>query len=141
MLVTAFWLLCMKAVSSTTPAVGLILLAVNGMGLLGAGIYPCDFECARTGASLSQTLHDLFAGIGYLVGVIGLFVFAFGLRGLAGWARLWPLVMTCAVAAALSLPLVAPDFTWHGAAQRVLEATFMIVILAVATRLWRSSDG
>lgn len=141
-LVTTFWLLCLKTISaSPTRAVGLILLAVNGMGLLGAGIYPCDFECARRDASLSQTLHDLFAGTGYLVGVIGLFVFAFGLRRLAGWSRLFPVVMTCAIVAALSLPLIAPDFIWHGAAQRVLEAAFMIVILAVAMRLWRSPEG
>ena len=139
-LLIAFWLLCLKALPFTgLRAAGLILLAANGAGLLGAGVYPCDFECARSDPSVAQQLHDLFGGLGYLSGVLGLFLLALGLRSLDGWLRLFPLVMICAVVAALSLLLIAPDFPWHGAAQRVLEASFMIVILAVALRLWRSS--
>jgi hypothetical membrane protein len=136
-LLIAFWLLGLKALPfSALRAAGLILLAVNGAGLLGAGVYPCDFQCARSDPSVAQQLHDLFGGLGYLSGVLGLFLLAPGLRGLDGWARLFPLIMTCAVVAALSLPLIAPDFPWHGAAQRVLEAAFMIAVLAVAMRLW-----
>lgn len=136
----AFWLLLLRPLPfSPLRAAGLILLAGNGAGLLGAGLYPCEFECARTDPGVAQQLHDLFGGAGYLSGVLGLFLLAPGLRGLDGWSRLFPLVMTCAVVAALSLPLIGPEFPWHGAAQRVLEAAFMIVILAVAARLWRSS--
>ena len=139
-LMIAFWLLCLKALPfNTLRAAGLILLAVNGAGLLGAGVYPCDFECARSDASVAQQLHDLFGGLGYLSGVLGLFMLAAGLRGPDGWSRLFPLVMSCAVVAALSFPLIAPEFPWHGAAQRVLEAAFMVVIVALAMRLWRSS--
>ena len=139
-LMIAFWLLCLKALPfNTLRAAGLILLAANGAGLLGAGVYPCDFECARTDPSVAQQLHDLFGGLGYLSGVLGLFLLALGLRSLDGWSRLFPLVMFCAVAAALSFPLIAPEFPWHGAAQRVLEAAFMVAILAVAVRLWRAS--
>jgi hypothetical membrane protein len=139
-LLIAFWLGCLKALPfSALRASGLILLAANGAGLLGAGVYPCDFECARIDPSAAQQLHDLFGGVGYLGGVLGLFALAAGLRGLEGWSRLFPLVMICAVVAALSLPLIAPDFIWHGAAQRVLETAFMIAVLAVAMRLWRSS--
>ena len=139
-LMIAFWLLCLKALPfNALRAAGLILLAANGAGLLGAGVYPCDFECARTDPSVAQQLHDLFGGLGYLSGVLGLFLLALGLRSLDGWSRLFPLVMFCAVAAALSFPLIAPEFPWHGAAQRVLEATFMVAILAVAVRLWRAS--
>ena len=139
-LMIAFWLLCLKALPfNTLRAAGLILLAANGAGLLGAGVYPCDFECARTDPSVAQQLHDLFGGLGYLSGVVGLFLLALGLRSLDGWSRLFPLVMFCAVAAALSFPLIAPEFPWHGAAQRVLEAAFMVAILAVAVRLWRAS--
>ena len=139
-LMIAFWLLCLKALPfNTLRAAGLILLAANGAGLLGAGVYPCDFECARTDPSVAQQLHDLFGGLGYLSGVLGVFLLALGLRSLDGWSRLFPLVMFCAVAAALSFPLIAPEFPWHGAAQRVLEAAFMVAILAVAVRLWRAS--
>ena len=139
-LMIAFWLLCLKALPfNALRAAGLILLAANGAGLLGAGVYPCDFECARTDPSVAQQLHDLFGGLGYLSGVLGLFLLALGLRSLDGWSRLFPLVMFCAVAAALSFPLIAPEFPWHGAAQRVLEAAFMVAILAVAVRLWRAS--
>lgn len=136
----AFWLLLLKPLPfSPLRAAGLLLLAVNGAGLLGAGVYPCDFECARTDPSVAQQLHDLFGGVGYLSGVLGLFALALGLRGPEGWARLFPLVLTCAIVAALSLPMIAPEFPWHGGAQRVLETAFMIVILALSMRLWRSS--
>lgn len=139
-LLIAFWLLCLKALPfSAMRTAGVILLAINGLGLLGAGVYPCDFECARNDPTVSQQLHDLFGGVGYLSGVLGLFALALGLRGLEGWSRLFPLVMSCAVVAALSFPLIAPEFPWHGAAQRMLEAAFMVVILAVAMPLWRSS--
>ena len=139
-LLIAFWLLCLKALPfSALRAVGLVLLAANGAGLLGAGVYPCDFECARSDPSVAQQLHDLFGGLGYLSGVLGLFLLALGLRGLDGWSRLFPLVMICAVAGALSFSLIAPEFPWRGAAQRVLEAAFMVAVLAVAMRLWRSS--
>jgi hypothetical membrane protein len=139
-LLIAFWLLCLKALPvSAVRVAALILLAANGAGLLGAGVYACDFECARNDPSVAQQLHDLFGGLGYLSGVLGLFMLALGLRGLDGWSRLFPLVMICAGVAALSLPLIAPEFPWHGGAQRVLEAAFMVVIVAVAMRLWRSS--
>jgi hypothetical membrane protein len=139
-LLVAFWLLHLKALPfSAMRTAALILLALNGLGLLGAGVYPCDFECARTDPTVSQQLHDLFGGVGYLSGVIGLFALAAGLRRLEGWSRLVPLVLACAVIAALSLVMIAPEFAWHGAAQRVLEAAFMIVIVAAAMRLWRSS--
>lgn len=139
-LLIAFWLLCLKALPvSALRVAGLVLLAANGAGLLGAGVYPCDFECARSDPSVAQQLHDLFGGLGYLSGVLGLFAMAASLRRLDGWSRLCPLVMICAVVATLSLPLIAPDFPLRGAPQRVLEAALMVAILAVAMKLWRSS--
>ena len=135
-LLIGFWLLCLKVMPlSAGRAVGFLLLAANGAGLLGAGLFPCEFECARDTPSATQLLHDLFAGLGYLSGVVGLFFLALGVRRLAGWSALFPLLITCAVVAVLSFVLISPDFVWHGAAQRVLETVHMIVMVTIAIRL------
>ncbi|MFS0709419.1 DUF998 domain-containing protein [Brevundimonas phoenicis] len=121
-------------------AAGFLLLVANGIGLLGAGVFPCELECARDAPSASQLLHDLFGGLGYFSGVVGLFFLALGLRYLAGWSGLFPLLATCAVVAALSFVLVSPDFLWHGAAQRVLETVHIIVMIAMAIRLLQTDE-
>ena len=81
-----------------------------------------ELESDDSGALTAMTPfgpHDAcrpFGGLGYFSGVVGLFFLVSGLRHLAGWSGLFPLLATCAVVAALSFVLVSPDFLWHGAA-------------------------
>ena len=44
------------------------LFALDGLGRIGAGVFPCDPGCA--GLSLSQDLHHLFATIGFCSGIL-----------------------------------------------------------------------
>lgn len=132
LLLVAFWLLC-AAVFPRSPlaVIGFILCALNGAGLFFGGVFPCDFECAVEGASASGMLHELLGGLGYLLGVAGVFVLAIASRGWPGGPRLFPLGLVCGTAAALMIPIIGPEFPWHGAAQRVLEAAFATWTIAV----------
>lgn len=56
---------------SALAVVACLLLALNGIGMAGAGVYPCDFECGRSDPSAAAMLHDLFGGLGYLCGIFG----------------------------------------------------------------------
>lgn len=44
------------------------LIALEGIGRIGAGVFPCDPGCA--GLSSSQELHRLFATVGFLSGIL-----------------------------------------------------------------------
>lgn len=132
LLLAAFWLLC-AAVFPRRPlaVVGFILCALNGAGLFFGGVFPCDFECAVEGASATGLLHEMLGGLGYLLGVAGLFVLAAASRGWPAGRKLFPLGLACGTVAALMIPIIGPEFPWHGAAQRVLEAAFATWTIAV----------
>lgn len=138
LLLAAFWLLC-AAVFPRSPlaVIGFILCALNGAGLFFGGVFPCDFECAVEGASASGMLHELLGGLGYLLGVAGVFVLAIASRGWPGGPRLFPLGLVCGTVAALMIPIIGPEFPWHGAAQRVLEAAFATWTIAVMIAISR----
>lgn len=132
LLVAAFWLLC-AAVFPRSPlaVIGFILCALNGAGLFFGGVFPCDFECAVEGASPSGLLHEMLGGLGYLLGVAGVFVLAIASRSWPGGHKLFPLGLACGIVAALMIPIIGPEFPWHGAAQRMLEAAFATWTIAV----------
>lgn len=138
LLLAAFWLSC-AAVCPRSPlaVIGFILCALNGAGLFFGGVFPCDFECAVGGASASGMLHELLGGLGYLLGVAGILVLAIASRGWPGGPRLFPLGLACGIVAALMIPIIGPEFPWHGAAQRVLEAAFATWTIAVIFALSR----
>jgi hypothetical membrane protein len=132
LLLAAFWLLCAALFPRSPLAViGFILCALNGAGLFFGGVFPCDFECAVEGTSASGMLHELLGGLGYLLGVAGVFVLAIASRRWPGGPRLFPLGLICGTAAALMIPIIGPEFPWHGAAQRVLEAAFATWTVAI----------
>mgnify|MGYP001179606616 CR=1 FL=1 len=45
-----------------------VLIALDGVGRIGAGVFACDPGCA--GFSMSQELHRLFATLGFLAGIL-----------------------------------------------------------------------
>ena len=42
-----------------------ILIAINGIARIGAGMFPCEVGCAFPRLLLSQKLHSLSAGVGF----------------------------------------------------------------------------
>ena len=60
----------------STLAAGLI--GLEGLGRIGAGVFPCDPGCA--GLSSSQELHRLFATVGFLSGILAAIVWGITFR-------------------------------------------------------------
>jgi len=48
------------------------LIALDGLGRIGAGVFPCDPGCV--GLSLSQNLHHFFATVGFSSGILATIV-------------------------------------------------------------------
>lgn len=137
-LLTAFWLLC-AILFPHRPLflLGFGLSALNGLGLFFGGVFPCDFECAVDGASLSGALHELLGGIGYLAGVVGVFLIGAAARRHAALRGLFTLSLICGIPAACVVWLVHPGFEWMGLAQRILETAFAVWAVGVALSLRR----
>ena len=51
--------------NSRLGVIAAILLGLNGLARVGAGYFPCDVGCGETG-SISQRMHSLSAGVGFL---------------------------------------------------------------------------
>lgn len=138
-LLTLFWL---SAITQFPPSplafIGFGLCALNGLGLLAGGAFPCDFECSATDRSLSAVLHEALGGLGYLCGIVGMALIAISARGWARDRQLSWLGLACALPAATAIGLLHPGFPWVGAAQRVVElglGLFAVgVILAMSKR-------
>src|SRR5215213_9401375 len=46
-------------------AIAAMLLAINGLARIGAGLFPCEVGCAGPRLLLSQKLHSLSSGVGF----------------------------------------------------------------------------
>ena len=55
---------------------GLAFIAIYGITLGIAALFPCDFECSPVEPSFSHNIHMLSAFPGYLCGIIAVFIFA-----------------------------------------------------------------
>ncbi len=51
---------------SRLSSIAAALLALNGLGRIVAGLFPCEAGCAVPRVLLSQKLHTLAAGVGFL---------------------------------------------------------------------------
>lgn len=51
---------------SRLSTIAAMLLALNGLGRIVAGLFPCEAGCAGPRVLLSQKLHTLAAGVGFL---------------------------------------------------------------------------
>ncbi|RNC68066.1 MAG: DUF998 domain-containing protein [Desulfuromonadales bacterium] len=68
----------------STLAAGLI--ALEGLGRIGAGVFPCDPGCG--GFSSNQEIHRLFATVGFVTGILAAIVWGITFRR-HGWPRRW----------------------------------------------------
>ncbi|MDP3401107.1 MAG: DUF998 domain-containing protein [Brevundimonas sp.] len=128
--VLAAWILRRSALAVTAC----LLLAGNGIGMTGAGIYPCDFECSRSDPSAAALLHDLFGGLGYLNAIVGV-----GLAAL--WARqseapwLAPLGVGVLIVSLVGFYGVVAEVALMGLFQRAMEAALAVFMLALGWAL------
>lgn len=128
--VLAAWILRRSALAVTAC----LLLAGNGIGMTGAGVYPCDFECSRSDPSAAALLHDLFGGLGYLSAIVGV-----GLAAL--WARkseaswLAPLGVGVLIVSLVGFYGVVAEVVPMGLFQRAMEAALAVFMLALGWAL------
>ena len=62
------------------------LIAIDGLGRIGAGIFPCDPGCV--GLSLSQELHHYFATVGFSSGILATIVWGIIFR-IQDWPKMF----------------------------------------------------
>jgi hypothetical protein len=108
-----------------------------GVGLLFGGVFQCDFECSLASPSVEAVLHDVFGGIGYLCGVVGVLLVGLAWRNRPDRRALYRLSLLCGVPAAMAVWLIHPAFEWYGAAQRLLELALAIWTVGVALEIRR----
>ena len=110
------------------------LIAVEGLGRMGAGVFPCDPGCVRI--SSTQDLHKLFATIGFVSGIVAAVLWGVLLRGLAPFRRLsWPSI-ACGIIAAVALTLMSWDdnpVRVPGFFEHLATAVLSVWILLLAT--------
>jgi Protein of unknown function (DUF998) len=114
---------------------GMVGLALFALGYLVAALFPCEGDCRSAEPTLSQAIHNLFGLAGYLSAPLSLFAL--------GWqAQRWPEAMHLSVLgfvgaglALLGLLFLSPEFKYVGIAQRVLEGSVLVWIMACALYL------
>ncbi len=137
-----FWLLCLRLLpGSRLAAAGFVLSALNGLGLLAGGVFPCDAGCSLSDPSLSAVLHDVLGGLGYLCGVAGILLVAMAWRTDPVRRRLSGLALLCGMPGVMLIWMIHPGFELFGLAQRGLELAIAVWTLAIAFAVRRAPAG
>jgi len=120
-------------------AAACFLVALEGIGRMGAGIFPCDPGCVRVTAT--QDLHTQFATVGFCSGILaaliwgGLFLRLAPFRSLSGFS------IACGTAALVSLLLMSWDGNpWGGPGlfEHLATIVLSIWLLVFAVRAVRA---
>jgi hypothetical protein len=117
---------------SKGTTLGMLGLALFALGYIAAAFFPCEPGCKPAELSLSQALHNLLGLAGYFTAPLSLFL-------LAKEAHKWPkgtslsaLGFTGSGLSLLGLLGMLSEFPYVGLAQRILEASILIWIVACA---------
>jgi hypothetical membrane protein len=140
LLQAAFWLMAIRLLKTPPLAsLGLMLSALNALGLFAEGVFPCDARCSLTGASPSAILHDILGGLGYLCGAAGILLAAIAWREDPSRRSLFRLALICGLPATVLVWTIHPGFELFGATQRALELAFAAWTIGVALAVRHSS--
>jgi len=88
--------------------VATLLIALDGVGRIGAGVFPCDAGCVQTTAG--PNLHKWFATLGFCSGIAAAFLWAFLVRRIPPLRSFSSFSVACGAGALVSLLLM----TWAG---------------------------
>jgi hypothetical membrane protein len=117
-----------------------MLIAVNGIARIGAGMFPCEIGCALPRLLLSQKLHSLSAGVGFfaLIGASLLWGIVFrryqNLRNLS----VYSFVSGCLALLFLALMSWSAELRLGtGLYERLSTGLLSLWMLVFAVRLWR----
>jgi hypothetical membrane protein len=118
-----------------------VLIGLEGLGRMGAGVFPCDPGCA--GLSPSQELHRLFATVGFSSGILAAIGWGVAFRR-QGWPQFltWYSIGTGILALIFLLlmswsrnPVNAPGLFEH-----LATGVLSVWLLVFAARLMRTPE-
>jgi hypothetical protein len=118
------------------------LIAFDGLGRIGAGVFPCDPGCE--GFSLSQDLHHVFATVGFCSGILATIVWGILVRIQGGSTLFTGYSVGTGISALIFLLLM----TWPqnpvktpGLFEHLATLILSLWLLVFATGLVRNSDA
>jgi hypothetical membrane protein len=115
-----------------------LLIGLNGVGRIGAGVFPCEPGCASPEA-LVQRLHSLSATIAFLALIAATLLAALSFRRIRRLRSLWPYSLASGCAALAFLALMSASEATHGATglyERLASGVLSLWIFTAAARLW-----
>ena len=117
------------------------LIAIDGMGRIGAGVFPCDPGCV--GLSLSQNFHHFFATVGFCSGILATIVWGIIFR-IQGWSKMFTWYSVGTGISALFFLLL---MSWNqnpvktpGLFEHLATGILSLWLLVFAACLFRNSD-
>ncbi|PKO83727.1 MAG: DUF998 domain-containing protein [Betaproteobacteria bacterium HGW-Betaproteobacteria-11] len=118
------------------------LIGLDGLGRMGAGVFPCDPGCG--GLSSSQALHHLFATLGFLSGILAAIAWGIAFRRHAGLRSLSGYSVGAGILALIFLvlmswsrnPVHAPGLFEH-----LASGVLSLWLLTFAVRLMRTPEA
>jgi hypothetical membrane protein len=123
---------------SLWAVIAALLIALDGIGRIGAGVYPCDLGCQSVSAT--QELHRLFATVGFCSGVLAALAWGVVARRHA-WLRSFANVSTGAGLLTTALLLLmtwgANPYPLAGLYEHLATVVISVWTLALAIRLVR----
>ncbi len=117
-----------------------LLIALNGIARIGAGMFPCEVGCALPRLLFSQKLHSLSAGVGFfaLIGSACLWGIVFrrynSLRSLSTYSIFSGCI---ALLSLLLMTLSAELRTGTGLYERLATGLLSLWMMVFAVRLWK----
>jgi hypothetical membrane protein len=123
------------------PVIAALLIALDGVGRIGAGVYPCDPGCESVSAT--QELHRLFATVGFCSGVLAALAWGAVARRHA-WLRGFANVSTGAGLLTTALLLLmtwsANPYPLTGLYEHLATVVISVWTLLLAVRLVRRAS-
>ncbi len=124
---------------SPLAAMGAMLLAINGIARIAAGMFPCEVGCALPRLLLSQKLHSLSAGVGFfaLIGAAFLWGIVFRRYQSLRCLSVYSVVSGCLGLALLALMSWSAELrAGTGLYERLSSGVLSLWVLVFAARLW-----
>jgi len=125
--------------SSRLGVIAAILLGLNGLARIGAGFFPCEVGCEKTG-SLGALMHSLSAAVGFLALVVSAALWGVVFRRIRDLQNLAAYSVVSGILGLAFLLLMvwsAEHGTARGLFERLSSGVLSLWILAFALRLRR----
>jgi hypothetical membrane protein len=121
---------------------GALLIALDGVGRIGAGVFPCNAGCIPPADG--PNLHRLFATIGFCAGILATFLWAVLFRRVHALRSLSPFSFVSGGVALVSLLLMsqgAGPAPLHGLFEHLATIALSVWVLVFARRLVRRGSA